>query len=63
MENTNNNNIFFFQQSIMKHEKLVNNDTKKNIIQPTNSYWYRKTLEGLQFFTYLEPSGCWNIFC
>ena len=25
---------------------------------------YRKTLEGLKFFTcYLEPSVCWNIFC
>ena len=30
----------------------------------TNSYWYRKTLEGLKNFTcYLEPSVCWNIFC
>ena len=30
----------------------------------TNSYWYRKTLEGLHFFPcYLEPSDCWNIFC
>ena len=33
-------------------------------IAPTNSYWYRKTLEGLKIFTcYLEPSVCWNIFC
>ena len=30
----------------------------------TDSFWYRKTLEGLKFFTcYLEPSVCWNIFC
>ena len=28
------------------------------------TYWYRKTLEGLKYFTrYLEPSVCWNIFC
>ena len=34
------------------------------IVAATNSYWYRKTLEGLKFFTcYLKPSVCWNIFC
>ena len=34
------------------------------LMRPTNSYWYRKTLEVLTFFTYyLEPSVCWNIFC
>ena len=42
-------------QRVMEMQKLIG---------PTNSHWYRKTLEGLKFFTcYLEPSVCWNIFC
>ena len=32
-------------------------------IEPTNSYWYRRTLKRLKQIPYWEPSVGWNRFC